>query len=244
MTTDRDGCFVHQFELGPMDNFVYLIGDRATRECAVVDPAWNYEIILEEAARLDVTIRHMLCTHSHFDHVNEVTALLEHTDAQVHMLGAEIDFSGFRSENLVRHSAGDELQIGAHCRIQFMHTPGHTPGSTCYWVHDRIVPGDTLFVNGCGRCDLVGGDPQLMHDTLWRLVKQLPGDTLVFPGHNYGTTPTSTLDTELRTNRWLQHPTLSDFVQHRMQGRTAGTKVGAPAWPPAAGRPGRPVKKS
>jgi hydroxyacylglutathione hydrolase len=242
MNSDRDGFFVHQFELGPMENFVYLIGDRTTRECAVVDPAWNYEIILEEAARLDVDIKHMLCTHSHFDHVNEVETLLNHTDAQVHMLAPEIDFSDFRCENLVRHAAGDVLEIGRHCRITFMHTPGHTPGSTCYWVHDRIVTGDTMFVNGCGRCDLIGGDPETMYNTLWQLVKQLSGETIVFPGHNYGTTPSSTLDTELRTNRWLAHPTLKDFVTHRMEGRTAGTKIGAPPWPPAGGRPSRPAK--
>jgi len=242
-TDERRGFFVHQFELGPMDNFVYLIGDRSTRECAVVDPAWNYEVILEEAAELDVRIAHLLCTHSHFDHVNEVDALLEHTDAQVHMLGEEIDFASFQCENLVRHSAGDELEIGSDCRITFMHTPGHTPGSTCYWVHDRIVTGDTLFVNGCGRCDFVGGDPETMHATLWDLVKSVPGDTIVLPGHDYGDTPTSTVDRELQTNRWLALPTLTDFVQHRMEGKRAGTRLGKPAWPPAGGRPGRPAEK-
>ncbi len=235
------GFFVHQFELGPMDNFIYLVGDRTTRECAVVDPAWNFEVILEEAARLEVEIRHLLCTHSHFDHVNEVETLLEYTDSQVHMLAPEIDFSGFRCENLVHHSAGDVLEIGADCRITFMHTPGHTPGSTCYWVNDRIVTGDTLFVNGCGRCDFVGGDPETMHATLWSLVKELPGETIVFPGHNYGESPSSTLDAELKTNRWLALPTLREFVEHRMEGRQAGTVLPAPAWPPAQGRPGRPT---
>ena len=243
MTERREGFFVHQFELGPMDNFVYLVGDRSTRECAVVDPAWNYQMILEEAARLDVEIKHMLATHSHFDHINEIEALLDHTDAKVHMLGAEIDFAGFRCENLVRHRPGDTVEIGAHCRIIFMHTPGHTPGSTCYWVNDRIVTGDTLFVNGCGRCDLVGGDPEVMHETLWRLVRELPGEIIVFPGHDYGDTATSTLGVELRSNRWLAHPTLADFVRHRMEGRTPNTPLPTPAWPPPEGRPGRPARR-
>ena len=242
MTADRDGFFVHQVALGPMDNFVYLIGDRSTRTCAVVDPAWSYEVILEEAARLDVKIEHLLCTHAHFDHVNEVPTLLEHTDATVHMLAAEIDFSGFRCENLVRHAPGDTIEVGAHCRIELMHTPGHTPGSTCYWVHDRVVTGDTLFVNGCGRCDFVGGDPEVMHATLWSLVKKLPGDTVVLPGHDYGDQPTSTVDMELRSNRWLALPTLEAFVSHRMEGKTAGTQLPAPPWPPPGGRPGRPKR--
>jgi len=236
----EDGFFIHQFELGPMENFIYLIGDKRTRECAVVDSAWNYEIILEEADRLDVEIKHMLCTHSHFDHVNEVEPLLAHVDAQVHMLREEVDFADFKCENLVPHSAGDTVSIGAHCEITLMHTPGHTPGSTCYHVHERLVTGDTMFVNGCGRCDLVGGDPETMYDTLWNLVKTLPGDTVMFPGHNYGPTVTASLDTQLAENPWLQHPTLGEFVSHRMEGRTPGTVFPLPDWPPAGGRPGRP----
>src|SRR5690349_12644269 len=110
----QSGIFVHQFQLGPWDNFIYLIGDRSTRTCAVVDPAWDAYTILGEAAKLDLEITHILCTHSHFDHVNQVDALLEATDAPVHMLGEEIDFSGFKCENLVRHSPGDRLCIGNH----------------------------------------------------------------------------------------------------------------------------------
>ena len=92
----EEGIFVHQFELGPWDNFIYLIGDKATRECAVVDPAWHASTILAEAEKLDVKITHMLCTHSHFDHVNRVDELLDATDAQVHMLGLEIDHGDFK----------------------------------------------------------------------------------------------------------------------------------------------------
>lgn len=86
-----EGIFVHQFALGPWDNFLYFIGDKATRTCAVVDPAWDARSILDEAAKLDVSITHMLCTHSHFDHVDQVEPLLAEIDAQVHMLGEEID---------------------------------------------------------------------------------------------------------------------------------------------------------
>lgn len=236
----QKGFFIHQFELGPMENYVYFIGDKESRECAVVDPAWNHEIILEEAEQLDLKITHLLATHSHFDHVNEVDPMLEHTDAQMHMLRPEIEFSDFKCENLVPHSAGDTLTIGRHTEITFMHTPGHTPGSTCYWVHDRIVTGDTMFVNGCGRCDLVGGSPETMYETLWGLVKKLPGETVMLPGHNYGATPSATLDEQLQENPWLQHPTLADFVAHRMAGRTANTSLALPPWPPDGPLPGKP----
>lgn len=227
-----EGIFVHQFELGPWDNFIYLIGDKATRTCAVVDPAWDADIILREAEKLGVEITHVLCTHSHFDHVNRVDALLETNDIPVHMLGEEIDFSGFRSENLERQRPGDVLTIGKHLEVAFMHTPGHTPGSVTYRIRDAVVTGDTLFVQGCGRCDFVGGDPEVMFGTLKGLVESLPRDTRVYPGHNYGPVTVSTLDEELAENPYLQHPTVTDFVSHRMEGKNPGTELPSPPeWP-------------
>ncbi|MCA9531216.1 MAG: MBL fold metallo-hydrolase [Myxococcales bacterium] len=230
--TTADGIFVHQFELGPWQNFLYFIGDRATRSCAVVDPAWDVETIFQEAERLDVQIDHVLCTHSHFDHVNKVDDVLRERDVPVHMLGAEIDFADFRCENLERHAPGDVIRVGDHLEITMIHTPGHTPGSTTYRIRDAIVTGDTLFVEGCGRCDFVGGDPETMYRTLRKLTASLPPMTRMYPGHNYGPTPVSSLDAELRDNPYLQHTTVEDFVRHRMEGKTPGTNLPPPpAWP-------------
>ena len=227
------GQFVHQFGLGPWDNFIYFIGDRASRTCAVVDPAWHAPTILSEAERLDVKISHILCTHSHFDHVNRVDELLAHLDIPVHMLRAEIDFADFRSENLTAHSPGDVLRIGEHVEVTMMHTPGHTPGSTSYRIRDGIVTGDTMFVDGCGRCDFVGGDPPTMYATLHALVDGLPGETVMYPGHDYGQTATSRLDEQLKTNPFLKLPTLEDFVAHRMEGKTPGSSLPPePDWAP------------
>ena len=220
--------FIHQFELGPWDNFIYFIGDRETREAAVVDPAWDHDVILAEAEKLDITIRHILCTHSHFDHVNRVDALLDVIDVPVHMLATEIEFSGFQSENLRAHAPGDRLSLGKGTDIAFVHTPGHTPGSVCYAVDDSLVTGDTLFVDGCGRCDFVGGDPEIMFHTLRSLVDTLPAETRFYPGHHYGNTPTSTLDEQLQSNPYLKLPTLTDFVTHRMQGKTPNTPLPTP----------------
>ncbi len=226
------GIFVHQFELGPWDNFIYFVGDSSTRTCAVVDPAWDERVILAEAEKLEVEITHVLCTHSHFDHVNKVDALLAHRDIPVHMLGEEIDFSGFTSENLERHRPGDVLRVGDALEVTMIHTPGHTPGSTTYRIADAVVTGDTLFIQGCGRCDFVGGDPEVMYETLKRLTESLPRNTRMFPGHNYGPTPVSTVDEELKQNPYLQHVTVEDFIAHRMDGKSPGTELPPPpAWP-------------
>ena len=213
------GVFVHQFELGPWDNFIYFVGCKSTRQCAVIDPAWDLQFILDEAAAIDVEIAHVLCTHSHFDHIDQAAAILDATDAPVHMLGEEIDFSGYRCENLVRHRAGDSLTIGQSAELTFVHTPGHTPGSTCYRIRDGLVAGDTLFVDGCGRCDFVGGDPRVMFETLKRLRQQLPAETVVYPGHNYGQTATARLDAQLESNPYLRLGTVDEFVKHRMEGK-------------------------
>jgi len=228
-----EGMFVHQLKLGPWDNFITFIGDKASRTCAVIDPAWDAASILREAERLDVKITRILCTHGHFDHVDQVQTLLESVDVPVHMLREEIDCSGFQCNNLVPGRPGDIVRIGEHVDVTLMHTPGHTPGSTSYRLRGAIATGDTMFVNGCGRCDFVGGDPQVMYGTLRTLVGALPKDTIMYPGHDYGPTTTSTFDAQLRDNPYLQLPTVQAFVEHRMQGKTPGTPLPPkPAWTP------------
>ena len=223
-----EGLFVHQLPLGDWDNFITFIGDRASRTCMVVDPAWDAAAILREAESLDVSIAGILCTHSHFDHVNQVEALLRTVDVPVHMMREEIDFSSFACENLRPASPGDVVRVGEHVDVTMMHTPGHTPGSASYRIRDAIVTGDTLFVNGCGRCDFVGGDPEIMFETLRTLTSTLPGNTRMYPGHDYGNTPTSTLDEQLRDNPYLKLSTVGDFVQHRMDGKTPNTTLPTP----------------
>lgn len=229
-----EGWFVHQFPLGPWDNFIYILGCKKTREAAVVDPAWHGPTILTELEKLDLKLSHVLCTHSHFDHVNQVDAMLAEHDVPVHMLDAEVRWSGFRSENLVVHASGDALTIGRDLELNFVHTPGHTPGSTSYRIQeDALLTGDTLFVDGCGRCDFVGGDPAVMYGTLRTLMSVLPRSTVIYPGHDYGGSPRTTVGEQLESNPYLELPTLADFVAHRMKGKTADTSLPPePEWHP------------
>ena len=227
-----EGFFIHQFEVGPWDNFVYFLGDKSTRSCLVVDPAWELDVILNEAAKIDVEISGILCTHSHFDHVNMVDPILAKKDIPVYMLDKEVEWSGFRCENLKKMSAGETLDFGKHAQITFIHTHGHTPGSVSYKVDDSLITGDTLFINGCGRCDFVGGDPEAMYYTLSSLVEKLDHSTNMYPGHNYGDVTVATLTEQLESNPYLRQPSLGDFVAHRMDGRTPNSpfpKV-SPEW--------------
>ena len=200
-----------QLELGPMQNFVYLLGDPATREAAVIDPAWDVDAILAAARQDDYTIRHIFVTHTHFDHVNGVAPLVEQTDAQVHVHPTEASQLRLEPGALARVTSGDQVQVG-RLPVTCIHTPGHTPGSQCFFVDGRLLSGDTLFIQGCGRCDLPGGDPEEMYRSLTERLGRLDDRTLLYPGHNYADAPTSTLGEERQANPSLQFASLRDFL--------------------------------
>ncbi len=215
--TTTNGYTIHALELGPMENFVYLLHDHDSDTAAIVDPAWEVDEMLALASRKGIRITDILLTHSHHDHVNGIERVLEQTDAQIHLLKAEARFWG---RNLVRptlHHGGDIIKIG-DTEISILHTPGHTPGSACFHLGGDLIAGDTLFVFGCGRCDLSGGDPEEMYRTLKRIRSDLPGDTILHPGHNYSPShPTATMASQYQGNPFLHFDTPEDFVEYRMR---------------------------
>jgi len=206
---------VHALELGPMENFVYLIEDVTSRRCAVVDPAWQVDQILATANQYDLNITDILLTHSHHDHINGIEELLNHANAEVHLLKPEYEFWQHELEKPSLHHGGDELELGTTA-IKILHTPGHTPGSACYQLGNEIITGDTLFVFGCGRCDLHGGSPEDMFVTLKNMKQQLPHDMLIHPGHNYSVKPTSTFGEQIDGNPFLHYEDSESFSHYRM----------------------------
>jgi len=201
-------------ELGPMLNFVYLVEDVGSRRCAVVDPAWEVDDIVRRAAELDLRITDILLTHSHHDHINGIEGVLEHASAEVHLLKPEYEFWRHELDKPSLHHGGDELLLG-DTRIQILHTPGHTPGSACYQMGNEIITGDTLFVYGCGRCDLSGGNPEDMFVTLKNMKERLPADMLIHPGHNYSVSPTSTIAEQIDGNPFMHYEDIDSFVNYR-----------------------------
>jgi len=207
----------HQFridsiELGPMENLIYLITDKASQRCAVVDPAWEPQKLIQMAQNNQATISDILLTHSHHDHINGVDAILDKYDSQLHLLKAEADFWQNKSHQLNLCYGGDEIQLGK-TTIQILYTPGHTPGSACYKIADYLITGDTLFVWGCGHCRL-GGDPEILYDTLTKLA-QLPQQIMTLPGHNYADKTTATMAEQCQGNPFLHFHKKADFVDYR-----------------------------
>lgn len=207
---------IEALELGPMENFIYIIHDHASGRAAVVDPAWDVPAILARARDMGVRISDVLLTHSHHDHINGIEELLAETDAEVHLLKPEAQFWGGSLARPSLHHGGDVIELG-ESPIRVLHTPGHTPGSACYHLGDELITGDTLFVFGCGRCDLHGGDPNEMYDTLRRLGSELPADTVIHPGHNYAEKTTSSLEEQIEGNPFMHFDERDKFVEYRMR---------------------------
>ena len=179
-----------------MVNFVYLIGDNETKECVIVDPAYAVTDLISIAQQDEMKIIGALGTHYHPDHVGGkmmgwniegISALLDEMNIPIHIQSAEAEWiaktTGVSPSALQQHQSGDVVKVG-EIEIALIHTPGHTPGSQCFLVGDRLVSGDTLFLEGCGRTDLPGSNPDDMYDSLNKLAS-LPDDTVVFPGHQY-----------------------------------------------------------
>ena len=216
--------YLKQMELGPMQNFVYLIGDPVARECVVVDPAWEIDTILETVQADGMTLKGALVTHTHQDHVGGslqswgmpgripgVEELLGRIPLKVYVHKAEREFlKGFGSD-LVKVDNHDTLPVG-RLTLTFMHTPGHTTGSQCFLVDGRLVSGDTLFIGSCGRTDLPGSDPREMYYSLTQRLAALPDETVLLPGHNYGG-PASTIGDEKRGNPFMRFTSLGAFLR-------------------------------
>ena len=184
-----------------MVNFVYLIGDRETGESVIVDPAYDIDALLEILEEDGMQCSGVLATHYHPDHVGGsmmgydiigVKELLEHVSVPIHAQKEEAEFitkvTGIESKDVMEHSSGDIVTVG-EIKIELIHTPGHTPGSQCFLVENRLVAGDTLFLEGCGRTDLPGGDPAALYDSLHNRLSKVPDEATLFPGHLYSPEP-------------------------------------------------------
>ncbi len=209
---------VRQKELGPMDNFVYVVGDRDSREALVVDPAWDVPAILGIAEEMELKIVGAMLTHTHPDHCNGVAQLLEATDCKLYVHSEERGQLPEFKENIVRTEDGFSIELGK-MEVKFLHTPGHTPGSQCFYIQDKLVSGDTLFIDHCGRCDFPESDPGKMWQSLHDILGKLPGDTTLLPGHNYADRAPitqTTLGEERQHNKYLLCQDLEQFLEARM----------------------------
>ncbi|MFA5168094.1 MAG: MBL fold metallo-hydrolase [Candidatus Omnitrophota bacterium] len=199
---DSRNLYFKQIPAGYMGNFVYLLGDKRKKECAIIDPAWDVDAVLKEAEKDGMKVVAGILTHTHFDHCNGVKELVQKTGVKVYVHENEAKYLKEIQSHLVETKEGSKLKIG-DVEMTFLHTPGHTEGGQCLLTGDKIITGDTLFVGACGRCDLPGGDEKKMKQSLKRLA-DLDGSLQVFSGHAYGDKDSSTIENERRTNPFMK----------------------------------------
>lgn len=209
-----------------MVNFVYLIGDRETGEAIAIDPAYDQQGLLDILAADGMRLTGALATHFHADHIGgslggmaEITGiaeLLELVDVPIHVQAAEAEWvtktTPVTLDALTQHQGGDVLMVG-EIPITFIHTPGHTPGSQCFLVDgQRLVAGDTLFLNGCGRTDLPGSNPEEMYHSLTHTLAQVPDEVQLFPGHLYSEKPSATMGETRQRNVVFRPESLEQWL--------------------------------
>jgi len=204
-----------------MVNFVYVLGDNETGEAILVDPAYRPRELVELVRADGLEVVGALATHYHFDHVGGnfmghqvegIRELLDVIDVPVHVQAEEVPWvvrsTEVGEDSLVAHTSGDRLMVG-ELAITLIHTPGHTPGSQCLLVDGRLLSGDTLFLEGCGRTDLPGSDPAEMYRTLTQRLSAIGNETVLFPGHMYSPEPSAPLG-EVRHSNFVFAPSSSE----------------------------------
>lgn len=206
-----------------MQNFVYLVGSRSAGQCVVVDPAWDINEIIETATGDGMKITGALVSHYHPDHcgghlwghdIQGVAELIGSRPVPVYVHADEADglqaVTGISRSDMHLCRGGDKIEVGP-LQISVIHTPGHTPGSQCFLTDHKLISGDTLFISGCGRVDLPGGDSEKLFESLSTKLAKLPKNTVLYPGHQYDVAAHATLEDVARVNPYLQAQTPSQW---------------------------------
>lgn len=193
--------------VGQMANFTYVIADEDTEEAAVIDPSWDLDKVFSVLKRNGWTPKYIINTHSHFDHVLGNEQVARETGAKI----LQHENSELEKDAVLKD--GQRIELGK-TTLRVIHTPGHSEDSICLVIDGELVfTGDTLFVGNCGRTDLAGSDPAKMYHSLMDVVSKLDNGLVVYPGHNYGPSETSTIGREKMTNLMLQPRSKQEFLE-------------------------------
>lgn len=197
---------VYQLEVGNMQNFTYVIQDEETGEAVIIDPSWDLAQVIEVIQKNNLKVKYVINTHHHFDHTIGNDAVVKQTGSKI------IQHTASTLRNDIRVSDDDKIRFG-NSELTVVHTPGHSKDSICLVGDGKIFSGDTLFVGNCGRVDLPGGSALELYHSLFSLISKMDENLMLYPGHNYGNSPTSTIGREKKTNFVLQPRTENEFLE-------------------------------
>ncbi|UCH02564.1 MAG: MBL fold metallo-hydrolase [Candidatus Bathyarchaeota archaeon] len=187
------------------DNFSYIIADETSKEAAVVDPSFNATAIIQFANKQNFRIKYIINTHHHRDHTEGNERIKSTLNSKI------VAHKQSRNAKDIAVDEGEILKVGG-ISVKVLHTPGHTPDSNCLLIDRKLLTGDTLFIGECGRTDISGGNSKDMYYSLNKL-KKLDDDIKIYPGHDYGVKPHSTIGEEKQTNYTLEKRSLKEFIE-------------------------------
>ena len=194
---------VRQLLIGGDRNYSYIVADREGGVCVIIDPSYNPKMILEEVKKLNLEIKYILCTHDHPDHTNGNMEIKKATGKEALLYGDTDRETGMTL------SDGAILPLG-EITVKALSTPGHTKDSMCFYIGDSVFTGDTLFIGKIG--GTFGRDNAfIQYNSIHEKLMTLPYDTLVYPGHNYGIAPSSTIEYEKNNNPFILQPDFEAF---------------------------------
>jgi glyoxylase-like metal-dependent hydrolase (beta-lactamase superfamily II) len=196
---------VHQLQVGNMQNFTYVIEDEETKDAVIIDPSWDLDLVIETLDRNALKAKYVINTHHHFDHTIGNDAIVKHTKSKI------LQHESSTLKNDIKLSDGEKIKFG-NSELTVVHTPGHSKDSICLVGDGKIFSGDALFVGNCGRVDLPGGSAKELYHSLFDIICKLDDNLVLYPGHNYGSSPNSTIGKEKKTNFVLQPMTEEEFV--------------------------------
>jgi len=196
-----------QIPVGQMANFTYVVADEESGDAVIIDPSWDLDEIFRALKKNGWKAKYIINTHTHFDHVLGNEQVAELTGAKI------IQYENSKLQKDIAVKDGDIIEFGS-VKLKVIHTPGHSKDSMCLVLENRLIfTGDTLFVGNCGRTDLPGSDPAEMYHSLFDKIAELDATLVIYPGHNYGLTPTSTIGNEMKTNHVLQPRSKQEFLE-------------------------------
>ena len=207
--------FFKQLEVGPFHNFTYVLGCPTTKKACLIDPGWETASFLEILKKNKFKLEALLLTHNHPDHTQSVEELILEKNPKIYTYKEQTEKWSFLSKKVLGVEESDVIEVG-ELKLKTIYTPGHTKDGLCFILDNKIFTGDTLFVNGCGRCDLPESEPAKLYDSLYNKLKNLPKNLKIYPGHHYGNTPFSTLEEELRSNPYLKMKSQEEFIRFRV----------------------------
>lgn len=209
----NDNIRVTTLRLGSMDNFIHCMADVETKDSMVVDPAWDFQAIEEHFKRNELTLVGVLLTHTHGDHISALADVLLKYDIPVYLTQSEYNVGRVKLDNPHIVREGDKISLG-NAHVTVLETPGHTAGGACFYADNALITGDTLFIDGCGRCNFGDSDVEAMWDSLQK-IKALSDDMVIYCGHHYGQKETDTLGNQKQTNPYLLIEDKAFFIEFR-----------------------------